>query len=72
MAAAVADDENREQSQDQLAATEPALDLKVEARTIRIDYRNLKRVQAELLPDGHRVAVLAATRSCRRSRRSSR
>ena len=37
-----ADQENRDQAQAALAATEPALELQVEAGKIRLDYRNLQ------------------------------
>jgi len=37
----VADTEDRDQAQSQLAATEPSLTFEVEARTIRIEYQNL-------------------------------
>ncbi|MCX6927806.1 MAG: hypothetical protein NT154_32045 [Verrucomicrobia bacterium] len=41
-AAAAADKESRDQTQGALAATEPALEMQVEAGRIRLDYRNLK------------------------------
>jgi hypothetical protein len=40
-AAAASDPENRDQTQGALAATEPAMELQVEAGKIRLDYRNL-------------------------------
>lgn len=49
-AAAAADPENRDQAQGALAATEPALELQVEAGKIRIDYRNLKGCTVNFYP----------------------
>jgi len=49
-AAEAADTESRDQTQAQLAATEPALDLRVEAQKIRIDYRNLDTCILNLYP----------------------
>jgi hypothetical protein len=49
-AAAAADAENRDQAQGALAATEPALELQVEAGRIRIDHRNLKSVTLNFYP----------------------
>ena len=49
-AAAVADPENRDQVQGALAATEPALDLQVEAGRIRLDTRNLKSCTLNFYP----------------------
>ena len=48
--AEAADAESREQTQAQLAATEPALDLRVEASKIRIDYRNLRSCRLDFYP----------------------
>lgn len=41
MGALTANDENRQQAQDQLAATEPSLELQVEAQEITVTYANL-------------------------------
>jgi hypothetical protein len=41
------DDENRNQVQTELAATEPGFEFQVEARTIRIDYQNLVAVRIQ-------------------------
>jgi hypothetical protein len=49
-AAAVADKESRDQAQAALAATEPALELQVEAGRIRLDYRNLKGCTLNFYP----------------------
>ncbi len=49
-AAVAADPENRDQSQGVLAATEPALELQVEAGRIRLDYRNLKTCTLNFYP----------------------
>ncbi len=43
--ATVVDAENRQQSQTQLAATEPGFDFKVEAKKVRINYQNLAQVR---------------------------
>ncbi len=48
--AAAADPENRDQAQGALAATEPALDLQVEAGQIRLDTRNLKTCTLNFYP----------------------
>jgi hypothetical protein len=48
--AAAADKENRDQVQGVLAATEPALELQVEAGRVRIDYRNLKNCILNFYP----------------------
>lgn len=48
--AGVADKESRDQAQGALAATEPALDMQVEAGQIRLDYRNLTRCVLNLYP----------------------
>ena len=50
VAAAAADPENRDQAQGALAATEPALDLQVEAGQIRLDTRNLKTCTLNFYP----------------------
>lgn len=50
VAAAAADPENRDQAQGALAATEPALDLQVEAGQIRLDTRNLERCTLNFYP----------------------
>lgn len=50
VAAAAADPENRDQAQGALAATEPALDLQVEAGRIRLDTRNLKTCTLNFYP----------------------
>ncbi len=39
------DAENRQQSQTQLAATEPGFDFQVEAKKVRVNYQNLARVR---------------------------
>jgi hypothetical protein len=49
-AAGVADRESRDQAQAALAATEPALELQVEAGRIRLDYRNLKGCTLNFYP----------------------
>ena len=49
-AAAASDPENRDQAQGALAATEPALELQVEAGKIRLDYRNLKSCALNFYP----------------------
>jgi hypothetical protein len=49
-AAAAADAENRDQAQGALAATEPALELQVEAGKIRLDYRNLASCTLKFYP----------------------
>jgi len=49
-AAAAADRENRDQAQGVLAATEPALEMKVEAGQIRLDYRNLTNCVVNFYP----------------------
>lgn len=49
-AASAADSENREQAQGALAATEPALDMQVEAGSIRLDYRNLNGCTLNFYP----------------------
>ncbi len=43
--AAVVDPQDRQQTQTQLAATEPALDFSVEARKVRVTYQNLQQVE---------------------------
>jgi len=48
--AGAADKENRDQTQGALAATEPALELQVEAGQIRLDYRNLKGCTLNFYP----------------------
>ncbi len=48
--AGAADKENRDQAQGALAATEPALELQVEAGQIRLDYRNLKGCTLNFYP----------------------
>jgi hypothetical protein len=48
--ALVADAKDREQTQNQLAATEPALDLKVEARRIELAYQNLDACTLNVYP----------------------
>jgi hypothetical protein len=50
VAATAADPENRDQAQGALAATEPALELQVEAGKIRLDYRNLKTCTLNFYP----------------------
>jgi len=45
-----ADKENRDQVQGTLAATEPALEMQVEAGQIRLDYRNLKACALNFYP----------------------
>ena len=50
VAAEAADPENRDQAQGALAATEPALDLQVEAGRIRLDARNLERCTLNFYP----------------------
>ncbi|MCX6998314.1 MAG: hypothetical protein NTV49_14825, partial [Kiritimatiellaeota bacterium] len=49
-AAAVPDKESRDQAQAALAATEPALELQVEAGRIKLDYRNLKGCTLNFYP----------------------
>jgi hypothetical protein len=49
-AAAAADKENRDQTQGALAATEPALEMQVEAGNIRLDYRNLNGCTLNFYP----------------------
>lgn len=49
-AARAADADSRDQTLGALASTEPALDLQVEAGTIRIDARNLKQVTLNFYP----------------------
>jgi hypothetical protein len=49
-AAGAADKENRDQAQGLLAATEPALEMQVEAGQIRLDYRNLKACALNFYP----------------------
>jgi hypothetical protein len=49
-AAGAADKENRDQAQGALAATEPALEMQVEAGQIRLDYRNLKSCTLNFYP----------------------
>ena len=49
-APAVADKESRDQTQGVLAATEPALEMQVEAGRIRLDYRNLKGCTLNFYP----------------------
>ena len=49
-AASAADPENRDQAQGALAATEPTLELQVEAGRIRLDTRNLDRVVLNFYP----------------------
>ena len=49
-AATAADPENRDQAQGALAATEPALDLQVEAGKIRLDTRNLTTCTLNFYP----------------------
>jgi hypothetical protein len=46
----VADTEDRDQTQSQLAATEPSLTFKVEAKTIKIEYQNLERCVVNYYP----------------------
>jgi hypothetical protein len=46
----VADKENRDRTQGALAATEPALEMQVEAGRIRFDYRNLKGCTLNFYP----------------------
>lgn len=43
-AAAVVDEKQRDQRHDQLASTEPALELAVEQKTVRLSYQNIQRV----------------------------
>lgn len=50
VAAAAADPENRDQAQGALAATEPALELQVEAGKIRLDARNLESCTLNFYP----------------------
>lgn len=50
IAAAAADPENRDQTQSALAATEPTLDLQVEAGQIRLDTRHLKTCTLNFYP----------------------
>ena len=57
--------EPRRSTQARLAATEPRFDFKVEARKVTRQLPEPRRGHGELLPDGHRTAVLAATRSSR-------
>jgi hypothetical protein len=49
-AGGAADKENRDQTQGVLAATEPALEMQVEAGQIRFDYRNLKGCTLNFYP----------------------
>ncbi len=49
-AAVATDAENRDQAQSALAATEPALELLVEAGRIRLDFRNLKTCTLNFYP----------------------
>ena len=49
-AASAANKESRNQSQGALAATEPALEMQVEAGQIRLDYRNLKGCTLNFYP----------------------
>lgn len=49
-AADVADDKDRQQAQDQLAATEPNLEFKVEAQRIELNYQNLKSCDVNYYP----------------------
>ena len=49
-AAAAPDKESRDQTQATLAATEPALELQVEAGRIKLDYRNLKGCTLNFYP----------------------
>jgi hypothetical protein len=49
-AAAAVDKENRDQAQGALASTEPALELRVEAGRINLDYRNLKGCTLNFYP----------------------
>ena len=49
-AAAAADQENRDQAQGVLAASEPALEMQVEAGQIRLDYRNLSGCTLNFYP----------------------
>ncbi len=49
-AASAANKESRDQSQGALAATEPALEMQVEAGQIRLDYRNLKGCTLNFYP----------------------
>ena len=44
------DAENRDQSQEQLAASEPALEFEVEARKIQLKYQHLSEVQINFYP----------------------
>ena len=46
----MADEESREQKMDQLAATEPSMDLKVEAKQIKLGYENLKACTVNYYP----------------------
>ncbi len=48
--AQASDQENRDQAQGALAATEPSLELLVEAGRIRLDYRNLREVNLAFYP----------------------
>ncbi len=48
--AAVADGEDREQAQGALAATEPVLELQVEAGQVRLDARNVKECRINFYP----------------------
>ncbi len=49
-AASAADQESRDQTQGVLAATEPALEMQVEAGHIRLDYRNLQGCTLNFYP----------------------
>jgi len=49
-AASAAEKESRDQTQGALAATEPALEMQVEAGNIRLDYRNLKGCTLNFYP----------------------
>ena len=46
----VADEESREQRQAALAASEPSFEFVIEARTVRLDYQNLKQVRVNYYP----------------------
>jgi hypothetical protein len=46
----VADQENRDQAQGALAATEPTLEMRVEAGQVRLDYRHLKGCTLNFYP----------------------
>ncbi|MFV1966941.1 MAG: hypothetical protein ACC628_16060 [Pirellulaceae bacterium] len=43
----VLDPENRDQTQTELAASEPGFDFQVEAKKVRIDYQNLEQVRVQ-------------------------